>query len=86
MKSFTSRRFRDAYANLPEPVRRQARRAYRLFRRDPSQPGLNLKKVDYENDVYSVRVGRGYRALGRLDGPDMVWFWIGPHGDYDKLI
>ena len=86
MKSFTSRRFREAYANLPEPVRRQARRAYRLFRRDPSHPGLNLKKVDHENDVYSVRVGRGYRALVRLDGSDMVWFWIGPHGDYDKLI
>ena len=84
MKSFTSRRFRDAYANLPEPVRQQARRAY--GRRDPSHPGLNLKKVDHENDVYSVRVGRGYRALGRLDGSDMVWFWIGPHGQYDKLI
>ena len=26
------------------------------------------------------------RALGRLDGTDMVWFWIGPHGQYDKLI
>jgi hypothetical protein len=86
MNSFTSRRFREAYANLPEPVRQQARRAYRLFRRDPSHPGLNLKKVDHENDVYSVRVGRGYRALGRLDGSDMVWFWIGPHGQYDKLI
>jgi hypothetical protein len=86
MNSFTSRRFREAYANLPEPVRRQARRAYRLFRRDPSHPSLNLKKVDQENSVYSVRVGRGYRALGRLDGSDMVWFWIGPHGDYDRLI
>ena len=86
MKSFTSRRFREAYANLPEPVRRQARRAYRLFRRDPSHPCLNLTKVDHENDVYSVRIGRGYRALVLLDGSDMVWFWIGPHGDYDKLI
>ena len=61
MKSFTSRRFREGYANLPEQVRRQARRAYRLFRRDPSHPSLNLKKVDQENGVYSVRVGRGYR-------------------------
>jgi hypothetical protein len=86
MNSFTSRRFRETYANLPEPVRGQARRAYRLFRRDPSHPSLNLKKVDHENSVYSVRVGRGYRALGRLDGSDMVWFWIGPHGEYDKLI
>ena len=86
MKSFTSRRFRETYANLPEPVRQQARRAYRLFRQDPSYPGLNLKKVDQNNDVYSVRVGRGYRALGRLDGSDMVWFWIGPHDEYERLI
>ncbi len=86
MKSFTSRRFRETYANLPEPVRRQARRVYRLFRQDPSYPGLNLKKVDHNNDIYSVRVGRGYRALGRLDGSDMVWFWIGPHDEYDKMI
>jgi hypothetical protein len=86
MKSFTSRRFREAYANLPEQVRQQARRAYRLFRQDPSHPSLNLKKVDQKNDVYSVRVGRGYRALGRLDGADMVWFWIGPHDEYDRLI
>jgi hypothetical protein len=86
MKSFTSRRFREAYADLPERVRHQARRAYRLFRQDPSHPSLNLKKVDRENGVYSVRVSRGYRALGRLDGSDMVWFWIGPHGDYDKLV
>jgi hypothetical protein len=77
MKSFTSRRFREAYGDLPDQVRQQARRAYRL---------LNLKKVDHENGVYSVRVGRGYRAPGRLDGSDTVWFWIGPHGDYDKLI
>jgi hypothetical protein len=78
MKSVTSRRFRgfrEAYANLPEGVRQQARRAYRLFLRDPSHPGLNLKKVDHENNVYSVRVGRGYRALGRLDAP--TWFGSG---------
>jgi hypothetical protein len=47
---------------------------------------LNLKKVDQRNDVYSVRISRGYRALGRLDGSDMVWFWIGPHDEYDRLI
>jgi hypothetical protein len=86
MTSFTSRRFRESYANLPEQVRQQARRAYRLFQRDPSHPSLNLKKVGPTNDVYSVRVGRGYRALGQLDGSDMVWFWIGPHDEYDRLI
>jgi hypothetical protein len=50
------------YADLPEQVRRQSRRAYELFRRNPSHPGLNFKKVDEENSIYSARIGLGYRA------------------------
>jgi hypothetical protein len=49
-------------------------------------PGLNFKKVDEENNVYSVRIGLAYRALGQIDGEAIVWFWIGPHGDYNKLV
>ncbi len=72
MKSFTSRPFRETYANLPQEARLRARRAYQLFRANPSHPGLGFKKVDEEN-IYSVRVGLGYRALGRLDGDEIVW-------------
>lgn len=86
MRSFTSRRFREMYAGLPEQVRLQSWRAYQLFRRNPSHPGLKFKKVDQENNIYSARIGLGYRALGQLDGSEIVWFWIGPHGDYDKLV
>ena len=64
----------------------QSRRAYQLFRRNPSHPGLNFKKVDDENNIYSARIGLRYRALGQLDGSDIVWFWIGPHSDYDRLV
>ncbi|MGI8732837.1 MAG: hypothetical protein ACR2LM_06000 [Pyrinomonadaceae bacterium] len=36
--------------------------------------------------LWSVRVGAHYRALG-LDAADsIVWFWIGSHADYDKLV
>jgi hypothetical protein len=64
----------------------QSRRAYHLFRDNPSHPGLNFKKVDEENNIYSARIGLAYRALGRFDGSDIVWFWIGPHRGYDRLI
>jgi hypothetical protein len=74
------------YAGLPERIRLNARKAYRLFRNDPSHPGLNFKKVDKDNNVYSVRVGIGYRALGRLEGDEIVWFWIGPHSEYDQVV
>lgn len=74
------------FGSLPEQVQSQSRRSYLLFRRNPSHPGLNFKKVDEQNNVYSVRIGSGYRALGQMDGSEIVWFWIGPHGDYDKLV
>jgi hypothetical protein len=86
MKSFTSRQFRDLYAKLPQDVKLRAKRAYRLFRRNPAHPGLNFKKVANQDDVYSARVGLGYRALAQMDGDDVVWFWIGPHAEYDRLL
>jgi hypothetical protein len=82
----TSRRFREAYAKLSEPVRLRARRAYHLFRSNPAHPGLNFKQVDEKNNIYSVRVGLGYRAPGQMDGETIVWFWIGPHAEYDRLL
>ena len=74
------------YDSPPEQVRLQAKRAYQVFRQNPSHPGLNFKKVDGANNIYSARVGLGCRTLGQVDGCEIVWFWIGPHGDYDKLV
>lgn len=86
IESRTTRRFREVYANLPEEIRRQARQAYLLFRKDPRHPSLRFKKVDEESNTFSVRVGLGYRALGVMEGSTIVWFWIGSHADYDRLI
>jgi hypothetical protein len=33
-----------------------------------------------------VRVGLGYRALGVRESDTMVWFWIGSHAEYDRLV
>jgi hypothetical protein len=35
---------------------------------------------------WSVRIGRRYRAVAVERGEDLVWFWIGSHADYDRLI
>jgi hypothetical protein len=72
MTSVTTRGFREAFSKLPEPVRQQARRAYRLFRQNPSHPGLAFKKIDHGNNLYSARIGLGYRAIGRLEGADVI--------------
>lgn len=86
MNSRTTRAFRDLFAALPSRVQDQARSAYALFRADPAHPGLHFKKVYPDPPIYSARVGIGYRAVGALDGNTMVWFWIGSHADYDRLL
>ena len=86
MISHTTERFRSAFQNLPQPVKRRARASYERFRRDPHHPSLQFKQVHAARPVYSVRVGLGYRALGVRKGEVMVWFWIGSHADYDRLL
>jgi hypothetical protein len=78
--------FLACYSRLPAAVRQHARRAYRLWRADPSHPGLQFKRVHASEPIFSARVGIGWRALGRLDGETVTWFWIGSHAEYDSLI
>jgi hypothetical protein len=85
-RSHTTGRFRDGYAALPVTVQRQARVAYRLFKLDPSHPGLHFKKIHPKRPIYSARVGIGYRALAVLEGKHAIWFWIGTHADYDRMV
>ena len=86
MRSFTQRSFWEAYRRLPQHVQRQAREAYRYFENDPNHPSLDFKRVGIRRPVYSVRISANYRALGVLDRGDMVWFWIGPHHEYDRPL
>lgn len=86
IESRVTRSFQTAFAALPKEVQDQARRAYRLFRNNPAHPSLRFKKVEKVENVYSVRIGLGYRALGVLDGSTVTWFWIGSHEDYDRIV
>jgi hypothetical protein len=67
-------------------VQREAKRSYRLFQDNPAHPGLQFKKLEGEDDIYSARIGLGYRALAVMKKDRLVWFWIGSHFDYDRLI
>jgi hypothetical protein len=44
------------------------------------------KKINEKKQVWSVRAGLGWRALGVRVGDVMFWYWIGSHGDYDGLL
>ena len=86
MTSHTSARFRAAFQALPERVQQSGRRAYRLFLKNPQHPSLQFKQVHPSRPIFSVRVALGYRALAVREEDDLVWFWIGSHADYDRLL
>ena len=86
MRSRGTPRFWAAYRELPVDIRDAAQKAYAFFREDPRHPSLRFKRVHESEPVYSVRVGIGYRALGLLENDEVVWFWIGSHADYDRLL
>jgi hypothetical protein len=86
MNSHITEKFRKAFAELPADVQKQARQAYRLFIENAHHPSLRFKSIHPARPIYSVRIGIDYRAIGIRDGNDIVWYWIGSHAEYDKLI
>jgi len=86
VKSHSSKRFHKAFKELPKRVQSQAKRAYKLFLANPYHPSLRFKQVHPTKPIYSVRISRDYRAVGVREGDEMVWFWIGLHREYEKII
>jgi len=83
LKHFTSSDFWSLYGKLPREIRELADKSYRLLKENPRHPSLQLKRIE---EMWSVRVGQHYRALG-IDAPEGIqWIWIGSHADYDKYI
>ena len=56
---------------------------YALLQDNPQHPSLHFKRI---GKLWSVRVGARYRALGTDVDGGIVWFWIGAHGEYDKIV
>jgi hypothetical protein len=86
MRHATLPRFWRYYEQLPQEVRDLADKNFELLKVDPYHPSLHLKRVGRKRQLWSVRVGAHYRALG-MDKPEgIVWFWIGTHAEYDRLL
>jgi mRNA-degrading endonuclease RelE of RelBE toxin-antitoxin system len=83
MKHFASPSFWETYKELPDNIQELADKNFELLKIDPRHPSLHFKKV---GNYWSVRVGKKYRALGVEIEEGLIWFWIGAHSEYDKLI
>lgn len=76
-------RFWKCYRALPADVQDLADRSYALLRQNPGHPSIHFKKVGV---FWSSRVGLHHRAVAVETGDDLVWFWIGSHAGYDRLV
>ncbi len=83
MKHYASPSFWDCYSKLPPEIQRLADKNFELLKANSQHRSLHLKKI---GKYWSVRTGKHYRALGVEIETDILWFWIGTHADYDKLI
>jgi hypothetical protein len=80
---FTRPSFWDFYAKLPPEIQIRTDKNYDLLGRNPRHPRLQFKQI---RQLWSMRITGNYRALGLESNVGIVWFWIGLHGEYDKLL
>ena len=86
MQSHTTEAFHKLLAAAPAVIQSKAQNAYRLWAQNPAHPSLRFKKVHNTLPIYAVRIDLDWRAVGVLERGAMVWFWIGPHSEYEKLL
>ncbi|MES9904108.1 MAG: hypothetical protein ABW168_15720 [Sedimenticola sp.] len=86
MISKATAKFCKYHRTLPKDIKKKAKEAYFLFLENPWYPSLHFKRVHSSLPVYSVRITKDYRAVGIIKDEKIVWFWVGSHSDYDKLL
>ena len=83
MKSRATSKFWAAYSALPSVVQRRAIKQYQLWLANPRHPSVNFKKI---GRYWSARITDDYRALAVMADDTMIWFWIGTHAEYERVI
>ncbi len=87
MKSKRTRTFRKLFDKLPNHIRENARKQYKLFLDNPGHPSLRTKQIGSTRKemfgIFEVSIGMGYRATYFVNGDTYVWFWIGTHSSFD---
>ncbi len=84
-----SSKFEKHLKKLPRHVQAAAMRAFNVWREDNYYNSLQFKNIrgKKRDDIYSLRVNREYRMLGKLQGDEFItWYWVGPHPEYDRLV
>lgn len=75
--------FWACYRSLPISIQSLVDKSFALLKTDAQHPSLHFKRV---GRFWSARVGIYHRAVGVSLPDGVLWFWIGSHAEYDKLV
>ena len=72
---------------LPKQVRRQIIEKDDQFIKNFNHPDLKFQEVYRNSSIYSMPIGKGYRAFcKKYENDDIfIWFWFGSHLKYKEL-
>jgi len=86
MISHITVKWKKLYKKLPVDIRKIAKKQYKIFKINPYHASLHFKRVHSNQPIFSVRITYNFRVLGILTDNVIIWFWIGSHNEYDKMI
>ena len=78
--------FREALGKLDPATRRKARQAYQLFKDNPASWQPELQTGSRNKKPLFARIDDNYRVLGVVQGNAIIWYWVGPHDEYERMI
>ncbi len=83
MRHFASPSFWNCHRKLSINIQQLADKNFDLLKQNPHYASLHFKRV---RKYWSVRIGLKHRALAYEIAEGLLWFWIGTHAEYDKLV
>ena len=86
LSSFAVESFWESYFELTPNAKKSAKKACRLWAENPFHPSLSFKCINSNQNIWSVRITLGVRALCLYENSTVTWFWVGDHDAYEKFF
>ena len=79
-----SRKFTKQYARLPEATRRKVEKTLRLLVTNPSHPGLKVRKLVNQDDIWEARIDYHTRMTFQKNDQRLLLRAVGTHAIYSR--
>ncbi|MEA2017378.1 MAG: hypothetical protein U9N59_02925 [Campylobacterota bacterium] len=86
MISHINQQWKKLYKNIPKDIKELSKKQYKLFKENPYHSSLHFKRVHSSKAIFSARINLNFRTLGVLHENTIIWFWIGSHDEYERII